>query len=88
MTPHLGLLEQATLSYRWTHPDPRMDRLQEAVATLVAQAAEREEEAPVTFDKVRRLADESAGAVARPAIADSLPANRPRPPRLTEAWFC
>ena len=28
LRPHLGPLEQATLSYRWTHPDPRMDRLQ------------------------------------------------------------
>jgi radical SAM superfamily enzyme YgiQ (UPF0313 family) len=88
MTPHLGPLEQATLSYRWTHPDPRMDRLQEAVAALVAEAAEGEEEAPVTFDRVRRLADESAGAAARAGIAATLPAGRPKPPRLTEAWFC
>ena len=88
MQAHLGPLEQATLSYRWTHPDPRMDRLQEAVAALVAEAAERGEEAPVTFDQVRRLADESAGAAARAGIATALPANRPKPPRLTEAWFC
>ncbi len=88
MKPYLGPLEQATLSYRWTHPDPRMDRLQEAVAAIVDEAAEQEEETPVTFDRVRRLADESAGVAARPGIAATLPADRPKPPRLTEAWFC
>ncbi len=88
MTPFLGNLEQATLSYRWTHPDLRMDRLQEAVSGVVAEAAEHGEEAPETFDQVRRLADESAGLSPRPGIADRLSAGRARPPRLTEAWFC
>ncbi len=88
MRPFLGPLEQETLSYRWTHPDPRMDRLQEAVAVAVAEAAESEEEAPVTFDRVRRLADESAGLAPRPGIAGRWAVGRPRPPRLTEAWFC
>jgi len=39
MRPHLGALERDTFTYRWTHPDPRMDRLQEAVAAAVASAA-------------------------------------------------
>jgi radical SAM superfamily enzyme YgiQ (UPF0313 family) len=88
MTPFLGDLEQETLSYRWSHPDPRMDRLQEAVTAMVAEAAESGEEARVTFDRVRRLADESAGVEPRPATAGRLATGRPRPPRLTEAWFC
>jgi len=88
MMPFLGALERETLSYRWTHPDPRMDRLQEAVAAVVAEAADRGEEAPATFDRARRLADEAAGLPPRAGIAGLLAADRPRPPRLTEAWFC
>lgn len=88
MMPFLGALEQETLSYRWTQLDPRMDRLQEAIAVAVAEAVESGEEAPATFDRVRRLVDESAGLVPRPGIAERLAADRPRPPRLTEAWFC
>jgi hypothetical protein len=30
LRPHVGPLDGAALSYRWTHPDPRMDRLQQA----------------------------------------------------------
>ena len=41
-----------------------------------------------TFDTVRALADEAAGAAAVRAAAARLAADRPRPPRLTEPWFC
>jgi radical SAM superfamily enzyme YgiQ (UPF0313 family) len=88
MRPHLGALDREAFSYRWTHPDPRMDELQAAAAAAVAEAAEREEDPPVTFDRVRSLADAAAGAPAAPAVAGRLPADRPRPPHLTEPWFC
>jgi radical SAM superfamily enzyme YgiQ (UPF0313 family) len=86
LTPHLGALAEGAFHYRWTHPDPRMDRLAEAVAALVAEAADRSEDAAATFGRIRRMADELAGAPARPALA--LPPGRERPPRLTEPWFC
>jgi radical SAM superfamily enzyme YgiQ (UPF0313 family) len=88
MAPHLGALEEETLSYRWTHPDPRMDRLQEDVRDLVGQAASRDEDAMVTFDRVRALADLAAGERARPSVAARSAPGRSRPPRLTEPWFC
>src|SRR5262245_30836232 len=37
MLPHRGDLDQPSFSYRWAHPDPGMDRLQQEVAALVAQ---------------------------------------------------
>ena len=86
LTPHLGALTEGAFHYRWTHPDPRMDRLAGAVAALVAEAADRREDAAATFGRVRRMADELAGAPARPAPV--LPPGRERPPRLTEPWFC
>lgn len=88
LRPYLGALEQEIFSYRWTHPDPRMDRLQEAVAAAVAGAAERGEDGGLTFDRVRGLTDEVAGEPSHPSVAALLAPDRPRPPRLTEAWFC
>jgi radical SAM superfamily enzyme YgiQ (UPF0313 family) len=72
MRPHLGRLVAEAFHYEWTHPDPRMDVLQQAVAGAVAAAADRREDAAVTFHRVRGLADEAAGVA----------------PRLTEPWFC
>jgi radical SAM superfamily enzyme YgiQ (UPF0313 family) len=85
--PHLGPLEAEAFSYRWRHPDPRMDELQRAVAARVASAADGQEDAGVTFDAVCRLADAAAGLPER--AAPVAPArDRRRPPRLTESWFC
>jgi len=86
MRPYLGELAEAELSYRWTHPDPRMETLHQAVAAAVTRAAERQEDAAVTFATVRDLADAAAGAPRRSALA--LAGDRRRPPRLTEPWFC
>jgi radical SAM superfamily enzyme YgiQ (UPF0313 family) len=88
LRPYLGPLEEATLSYRWTHPDPRMDRLQVETADVVARAVERGEEAPVIFDRVRVLAAAAAGAAFPAPVAGGIDKGRRRPPRLTEAWFC
>jgi hypothetical protein len=88
LRPHLGPLEQATLSYRWTHPDPRMDRLQAETAQVVTRAVERKEDAPAIFDRVRTLAAAAAGAAVPVPVAPGMAKGRKRPPRLTEAWFC
>lgn len=87
MRPYLGPLVERDFSYVWTHPDPRMDRLQAEVAALVAEAAARAEDAAVTFGRVRALAEAAAGAPPRPAAVPPAP-DRRRPPRLTEDWFC
>jgi radical SAM superfamily enzyme YgiQ (UPF0313 family) len=88
MRPHLGSLDQETFTYRWTHPDPRMDRLQEAVGCAVAVAAERGEDAALTYDRVRALAAEAAGEHVDPRTTVRLDPQRPRPPRISESWFC
>lgn len=86
MQPHLGALAEAELSYRWTHPDPRMEDLHRSVTAAVTRAVERQEDAAVTFATVRALADAMAGCPPREAV--TLPPDRRRPPRLTEPWFC
>jgi radical SAM superfamily enzyme YgiQ (UPF0313 family) len=88
MRPHLGPLVERAFSYRWTHPDPRMDALQAEVARLVEAAAEAHADEAVTFDRVRAAVDVMAGAAGRSLPAGRARPGRPRPPRLTEPWFC
>ena len=86
LTAHLGGLVPGGFHHAWRHPDPRVDQLADDVAATVAAAAGRDEDAAVTFDRVRELAARAAGAPAPPPLA--LPPDRRRPPRLTEPWFC
>ena len=84
MRPHLGAFDAETLTYRWTHPDPRVDELQRDVMALVGTrltSARR----PL-FDDVRALAHECAGL---PSPPDTRPARaRATVPYLNEPWYC
>jgi len=82
--PYRGPLDEAAFTYRWTHPDPRMDQLQKDVAKLVEQDAQTEEDAATTFYRIRGLVNGEPLTKATP----SLSADRRRAPRMTESWFC
>ncbi len=82
--PHLGALDEAAFTFRWQHPDPRMDRLQKDVAALVEQDAANEVDPAVTFFRIKQLAEGR-----KPTLAVvALPPGRVRAPRMTETWFC
>jgi radical SAM superfamily enzyme YgiQ (UPF0313 family) len=92
MRAHLGAFDPDTLTYRWTHPDPRVDDLQREVMALVGLrlTADRRR----LFDEVRAMAYERAE---RPRQAlrsgsgqtDSRPARaRATVPYLDEPWYC
>src|SRR5512135_417291 len=88
MREHLGALDEAALTYRWTHPDPRMDRLHREVNEIVEEGAERGADAATQLERIRATADALAQRhrlSRRPAI---LPADRRRAARLTEPWYC
>ncbi len=82
--PHRGPLDEAALTYRWTHPDPRMDALQKKVAELVENDAGTDEDPWATFFRINALANGHAPA----DVVFSLPADRQSVPRMTESWFC
>jgi len=94
--PYLGVFDPAAFGYRWTHPDPRMDRLHGAVSARVAHATRSGEDPRATFAAVRSHARgaagrcEANGAKAREvsAGAEDAAARRHRVPRLSEPWFC
>jgi hypothetical protein len=87
MGTHLGPLVEHDFYYRWTHPDARMDRLQETVSALVATAAEARQDPAITFARVSALTDKAAGLGPGPP-SPVPPTDRRRAPRLSEAWFC
>ena len=80
----LGPLDAANFTYRWEHPDARMDELQMQVAALVESHSDGD--ALAGFSAIESLANQYAGIIteARPIPLTALFA----PPRLTEDWFC
>jgi len=82
--PHRGELDEASFTYRWKHPNPRMDRLQKEVAKLVEQDAQSDEDPAATFYKVIELA---AGRQPE-RVTLSLSEDRQSVPRMSESWFC
>ena len=82
--PHRGELDEAAFTYRWTHPDPRMDQLQKDVAKLVETDAAASEDPSTTFYRIKELAHGRDPV----GINRSLPLDRRRAPRMTEPWFC
>ena len=84
-----GRFDPATLTYRWSHADPRVDRLQEDVSALVG--LELTTDRRTTFDAVRALAFERAGRTgdamrSRPRTAPAR--DRATVPYLNEPWYC
>jgi radical SAM superfamily enzyme YgiQ (UPF0313 family) len=81
----IGPFEPQSLTYRWKHPDDRVDRLQRAVeeAVGVRLAASRRE----LFDRIWSIAHEAAGIPVPSRVApDLLP--RAAVPYLNEPWYC
>ncbi len=77
--------DPAALSWRWKHPDPRMDRLQERVAARVESGAASGEDPGATLAEVKALALAAAG---RAHVHVARPFSTTGSPRLTESWFC
>jgi len=82
----LGELDAPNYTYRWDHPDPRVDALQREIAALVEAAAAAHEPTPATFARIWAAAWRARGETPPPLPAPVVP-RRP-PPRLTESWFC
>jgi radical SAM superfamily enzyme YgiQ (UPF0313 family) len=85
MRLHLGPFDPATLTYLWTHPDPRVDALQRDLMALVGLRLTADRR--TLFGEVSALAHERAGLSGRPV--NPRPArNRATIPYLDEPWFC
>ena len=83
MRVHVGAFDPATLTYRWSHPDPRVDELHREIAALVGSrlAADRR----ASFDAISALAHDRAGL---PRAASKPARDRATVPYLNEPWYC
>jgi radical SAM superfamily enzyme YgiQ (UPF0313 family) len=82
----LGELDADALTFRWVHPDARLDALQLALAERV----EVDTEAGVATDDTHRAVRQLTWAVTAedPPQLTAPPRPRRRVPRLSEPWFC
>lgn len=85
----LGEFDADALCYRWTHPDPRVERLQDRLFSVVADAVTQEVPREEVFREVCIQTAAFAPAGQRSMLA-MLPAASPAEliPHLTEPWYC
>ncbi|HUL48965.1 MAG TPA: CUAEP/CCAEP-tail radical SAM protein [Gemmatimonadales bacterium] len=88
MRAFLGPLDAERFTYRWTHPDPRMDALHQRVTGIVEAAARRQTPAGDTFERIVEAALAARGERSRRWATRGAPRIPPASPRLTEPWFC
>lgn len=88
LRPHLRELVPDQLSYRWVHPDPRMDQLYEDVTARVERSILEGEDSFLAFFEIKELAWKTAGVCLEGLPRPTVGSQRQRPPRLTEPWFC
>jgi radical SAM superfamily enzyme YgiQ (UPF0313 family) len=81
-------LDPTAFTYRWQHPDPRMDTLHEKVVALVEQAERIGSDPIETFFHVKALALAVLGEDMNVAGSVQNYGTRKELPHLTESWFC
>ncbi len=84
----LGTLDAEAYTYRWTHPDPRMDALHQAVSTLVEKAQDIHADPIETFFYIKALALEANEQEMCISCAIRDYGSPKVLPHLTESWFC
>lgn len=84
----IGELDASSYTYRWQHPDPRMDELQRNVAALAEQAESSKVDPLETFFQVKALALAARNQDFSVAEALQRYGKSKTLPHLTESWFC
>ncbi len=84
----IGAFDEGALSYRWTHPDPRVDKLQRELESSIARAVTAKEDRRTIFRRAWEMTHEAIGKGA--GRLPDVPPGRPRVtiPYLTEPWYC
>ena len=84
MRSHISGFDPATLTYRWSHPDPRVDALHLDITAIVGMRLNVDR--PAVFAEIRALARDRAGL---PPAGETRPArDRATVPYLNEPWYC
>jgi len=84
----IGAFDEEALSYRWVHPDARVDKLQRDLEAAIARAVTAKEDRRTIFHRAWEMTHEAMAM--RPPRLPDVPPGRPRVtiPYLTEPWYC
>ena len=80
--------DEKRLVHNWRHKDPRVDRLQGEIQSLVQASEACHDGRRETFSRVRRLADQTATAAWPIGVRAKERISRAAIPYLTEPWYC
>ena len=84
----IGEFDEQELSYRWTHADPRVERLYQDVRAMVGAGRTDGIHRPETFAQVWEVARRAAGEPLDTIFPTAILPARATIPYLTEPWFC
>jgi radical SAM superfamily enzyme YgiQ (UPF0313 family) len=83
MRRHLGAFDSGTLTYRWDHPEPRVDALHREITALVGTRVNADRHA--VFTAISEIAHARAG---RAMVSPKPARDRATVPYLNEPWYC
>jgi radical SAM superfamily enzyme YgiQ (UPF0313 family) len=84
----IGPFDQAALSYRWKHPDPRMDELQRDVEALVRKLTSVKANRRTIFGQVWLMLQQVKGTPWKQLSGIDVYKHRCTVPYLNEPWYC
>lgn len=84
----IGPFDEAALSYRWTHHDPRVDDLQRAVESLVQKASAAGADRRMIFGQVWEILQQAKGTPWKQLSEVGVCRHRATIPYLNEPWYC
>jgi radical SAM superfamily enzyme YgiQ (UPF0313 family) len=84
----LGAFDETALTYQWTHPDARVDRLCDAVLTLVQSGEAEEASRREIFTRLWAAAHKAAEQPVTPLPEPIVASPRGPIPYLSEPWYC
>ena len=82
----LGPFDEAALSYRWTHPDPRVDSLQRDVDSQIQEMSARGADRRAIFEEIWRLVHQYMERSVVPLLSPQTAWKAV--PYLSEPWYC
>ena len=88
MRRHLGAFDDHALTYPWTHPDPRLDRLHETLNRIVETGETGDAGRRHVFARLWEAAHKAGGRTAPPMPEARRPVAPIHVPRLSEPWYC
>ena len=84
----IGPFDEVALSYRWEHPDPRVDTLQHEIEEVVRRSAKIGADRYTIFERVWSKAQEALAQTESPLFDPPPRGSQATIPYLTEPWFC